>query len=338
MRMPGSVDVPAALSPHPVFVGNDLDRAHEATSAVIDPHTVDVLGDKRKLDVRLHAAKVGAVTLAHLGWGTGVEITALDEASCVCIQFPVQGEARVDCGDQSIVSLPTRPSVTSPAEPLRMLWGAEAQLILRVDRRSVEERLRRLIDAPLHKGPLRMPLGIDLRGAVGARWRGVFELVAAEIAVRDQVRGDHMGGTSAVTVEELVTNALLLWHPNNYSEQLRRGILPARAPYVRRAMEYIREHLDSPLTAVELADHAGVGVRALQAGFARDLNCTPSAYIRDQRLDRIRQELLRADPSGGTSVSGVALRWGFSHLGRMSRAYRARFGELPSQTLRGSGI
>lgn len=337
--MPGLVDVPDALRPHPVFIGHDLDRARAVISRVVDPHTVDVVGDPRKVDVRLHAAKVGAVTLVHLGWGADVEITALGESGCICLQLPVRGEARVDCGDQSIVSSPIRPSVTSPVDPLRMLWkSGVAQLILRVDKRAVEGRLQRLIDAPLHRGPLRMPLGIDLRGPVGARWRAVFELVEAEIAVRNRLadHGGLLGGSSAATVEDLVINALLLWHPNNYSEQLGRHILPARAPYVRRAMEYIREHLAAPLTVLEIADHVGVSVRALQAGFARDLGCTPSAYIRDQRLDRVREELLRADPFGGTSVTDVAVRWGFSHLGRMSRAYRARHGELPSQTMRGS--
>jgi AraC-like DNA-binding protein len=34
-----------------------------------------------------------------------------------------------------------------------------------------------------------------------------------------------------------------------------------------------------------------------------------------------------------SSVSNVAHRWGFVHLGRFSSAYRRRYGELPSQTL-----
>jgi AraC-like DNA-binding protein len=33
-------------------------------------------------------------------------------------------------------------------------------------------------------------------------------------------------------------------------------------------------------------------------------------------------------------VTAVALRWGFGHLGQFAADYRARFGELPSETLR----
>ena len=35
---------------------------------------------------------------------------------------------------------------------------------------------------------------------------------------------------------------------------------------------------------------------------------------------------------GKSSVTDVAMKWGFSHLGRFSGYYRDTFGELPSQT------
>ena len=52
-------------------------------------------------------------------------------------------------------------------------------------------------------------------------------------------------------------------------------------------------------------------------------------------VDQLRNagELTRADPWQVT-VSEVAYRWGFTHLGRFAGAYRERFGETPSQTLR----
>ena len=54
--------------------------------------------------------------------------------------------------------------------------------------------------------------------------------------------------------------------------------------------------------------------------------------LKDIRLERARAELLAG--GDGVSVTTVAMAWGFTHLGKFSNDYRARFGELPSQTLR----
>jgi transcriptional regulator GlxA family with amidase domain len=57
------------------------------------------------------------------------------------------------------------------------------------------------------------------------------------------------------------------------------------------------------------------------------------AYLTRLRLHRVRQAL-RAASSETTTVSSVALDWGFWHFGEFSRAYKECFGELPSETLR----
>lgn len=54
-------------------------------------------------------------------------------------------------------------------------------------------------------------------------------------------------------------------------------------------------------------------------------------YLRDLRLQRVRDELLSGS---GSPVASVALRWGFEHMGRFATQYRQAFGETPSQTLR----
>lgn len=41
---------------------------------------------------------------------------------------------------------------------------------------------------------------------------------------------------------------------------------------------------------------------------------------------------MQADPAG-TTVTDIAVRWGFPHPGRFSVVYRRRFGEKTSQTL-----
>jgi adenylate cyclase len=54
--------------------------------------------------------------------------------------------------------------------------------------------------------------------------------------------------------------------------------------------------------------------------------------VRQDRLAHARRALLASD--GRTSVSDVAVRCGFTQLGRFAAQYCGRFGELPSETVR----
>jgi transcriptional regulator GlxA family with amidase domain len=76
-----------------------------------------------------------------------------------------------------------------------------------------------------------------------------------------------------------------------------------------------------------------MSVRSLQEGFRRHVGCAPMAYLQEVRLGRAHDALRLSDPSRIT-VTAVAHRWGFAHLGRFASAYRAKFGHSPSETLR----
>lgn len=94
----------------------------------------------------------------------------------------------------------------------------------------------------------------------------------------------------------------------------------------------MEDHAAEELTVADIAEAVGVGVRALQEGFRRDLSTSPSAYLRDVRMKRADHELRLGDPASA-SVTQIDLRCGFVHLGRFSVEYRRRFGRSPSQTL-----
>lgn len=61
------------------------------------------------------------------------------------------------------------------------------------------------------------------------------------------------------------------------------------------------------------------------------MQISPVTYLRTMRLNRVRSELRQCPAS---TVGDVAARWGFWHLSRFAREYRALFGELPSATLK----
>jgi transcriptional regulator GlxA family with amidase domain len=101
---------------------------------------------------------------------------------------------------------------------------------------------------------------------------------------------------------------------------------------VRRAERFMADNAETSITVSDVADHVGVSLRSLQAGFRSWRNSTPSAFLRRVRLQRVRDDLLRSD--GESNVTTVALHHGFSHLGRFSAYYQSTFGGALSVTLR----
>jgi AraC-like DNA-binding protein len=104
--------------------------------------------------------------------------------------------------------------------------------------------------------------------------------------------------------------------------------------HIHRACELIRAKAMEPIRVAEIARELGVTARSLQAGFRKHLGTTPHQFLRDCRLD-LAHHMLSASPAGQTTTS-IAYDCGFGHLGEFAEAYRIRFGEPPSQTLRRS--
>jgi len=102
---------------------------------------------------------------------------------------------------------------------------------------------------------------------------------------------------------------------------------------VDRAREYMRDHIDEPITVADLCTELKVSRRTLQYAFQDILNLNPVSFLRAMRLNGVRRALKNAAP-GQDSVADIAARWGFWHLSHFAADYRSMFGELPSETLR----
>lgn len=82
----------------------------------------------------------------------------------------------------------------------------------------------------------------------------------------------------------------------------------------------------------ELARDLGLTIRSLETAFQSCVRMPPSKYWRRERLNRVRRDLIEYGPSDA-SVTQLAMRHGFTELGRFAVEYRRVFGEMPSQTL-----
>lgn len=107
----------------------------------------------------------------------------------------------------------------------------------------------------------------------------------------------------------------------------------ARSDVFDDAIAYIEANADAGITVGDIADAVYVSVRTLNRAFHRRLGVTPLAYLRSTRLAGARHDLETAGPVG-TTVTAIAIRWGFTDLGRFAAAYRSEYGETPRATLR----
>jgi AraC-like DNA-binding protein len=182
----------------------------------------------------------------------------------------------------------------------------------------------------LHAGPSQL-ISFDLeatptREAI-ERWRTALNAATPVLTDEDAPPLLRMNAQRPLALALL---QLAPWAVVDLPEPLRE---PAMAR-TRLAVEYLHHHAAEPITPADAAKAAGLHTRTLQLHCRRELGMSPTAYLRDIRLGRIRQELSMSSPQE-TTVAEIAKRWGFVHLGRFASAYRSRFGEGPSQTLRG---
>lgn len=223
---------------------------------------------------------------------------------------------------------------SSLAEPLMMPTERAFEVVLRPARQNLIHFAPDFLEdiaTEIHGGE-RRPLSFDLASvpATGRtlEWRAAVAQTAA--AARDASAPSLVRSNA----ERLLAHALLAlfaWASWTVPTDMR---LPP-AWRVRAALDHLHHHAGETVTPADAARAAGIHTRTLQQATQRYLGMSPSAYLRDIRLERAHRDLQAATP-GTESVAAVAGRWGFGNLGRFAAAYGEKYGERPNETLRHS--
>ncbi|MBP2471961.1 AraC-like DNA-binding protein [Crossiella equi] len=136
--------------------------------------------------------------------------------------------------------------------------------------------------------------------------------------------------------EQVLVQSLLDTQPHTLTDLLGRGANSVPPGALRRAALYCEDHAHEPISVADIAAAANLSVRQLQRGFREQLGTTPLAHLRRVRLAQAHDELLAvAQGRAEGTITDVAHRWGFVHLGRFAEYYRAEYGRTPSQTVHG---
>jgi AraC-like DNA-binding protein len=325
------VDSSRNADTHPLIATKDLDEARHYITDVYIPHDLET-HDGRVLDFRLRYLASERLTVGHLVYGADAELLVPPMRDCYHMNLTLSGATMVSQRGQWASTQAGRSGVLfNPVDSFTVRWSPDAvQYAVKLPRCSLESHLAKLIHRPVER-PVAFDLGFDLAAPAGQSLLASVHYLRQELA--------RPGGLATMPVardqlESLVLTQLLLTIPNSYTDVLRSPEAPARHQHIRRVVELIEAQPERDLTLAELAQAAGTTARALQRGFKDVVGMSPTAYVRAVRMDRVREELLAGGPS--LSVTDIAMKWGFFHLGRFAQQYKERFGVLPSQTARRS--
>jgi len=313
------------LTAHRRIATTDMDQARLELSEHFCPHVLEPTGRDGHLQMVHNSAVIGpSVTLNYLTYGNGMRITPGTFDHFFLVKVPLSGTARVRVGNRVVHSTRSRASIGSPTEPVDMMWseGCE-QLLIYIRRAAVED----MASGDHNAAPVVFDPTMDLEAPSARSW-----LRLVHLAVDDVEGGGALfrSPLAAVHFEQTLISGLLALQPNS-AQEVEQPTRPC-PPVVRAVVDLIEGQPEHAWTIAELAQHAGVSPRSLQEAFQRELGMSPLMRLRRTRLERARRDLISADPAR-TSVTDIASRWGFFHLGRFAQTYRARYQELPSQTL-----
>ena len=106
------------------------------------------------------------------------------------------------------------------------------------------------------------------------------------------------------------------------SVQARHGM---RNPHLNQAVQLMSQSIEDPVSTAEIAEQVGISTRQLERLFGRYLDCSPSRYYLEMRLQRARNLLLQSEKS----VTEIAIAAGFRSTTHFARVYRGLFGVSP---------
>lgn len=310
------------------LASEDPDEIQDAVSRVYAPHRLEVAPGLLRVDSRLNAIELGDVTVGYLTYGQTVCLEIPPGAlTAYHVNIPVAGQAETIYRGGSVSGTTTLGAFYGPGQPATIRWDQScSQICVKYPIKALERELETLLNRPIGKR-IEFEPGVNVGSPDGIRWLRTITLLDRSVELLDHP-------VLSKRLECLVIDGLLFGHRHNYSDELYNSQSEGRSKAVQHAIDYIESHPAEPVGVRDLAKVSGQSVRALQLSFQRSLGMSPMTYLRDVRLSRAREQLLRA-PSGSMTVTRVAHDWGFLNPGRFAALYREKFGEMPSETLRG---
>jgi transcriptional regulator GlxA family with amidase domain len=141
-----------------------------------------------------------------------------------------------------------------------------------------------------------------------------------------QIIADQHGYELALLVAEQYMHPHI--RPPHQDQRMRlQSRLNINNPRMIKAIDFMRQNLEAPLTCQELADASNMSARQMERLFKQHLQLSPGQYYLHLRLEKT-QQLLR---QSSLSVLQIATACGFSSTSYLARCYQKKYSCSPRQ-------
>lgn len=309
----------------------DTARAEEAEhilSRELNSLRIMSTADRSQFRLQMNGTVLGAVLIGFNRFGVHTRVNPGRLEDTFIFSFGHEKPSVLEVDSSSMATTPTSGVMLSPYCRLLIDRSADSGMFLvRTSPTALENHLRILTGRRVLE-PLRFSRQANLSAEPGAT---VLRLVHFVISELEEI-GPMLGDSPRRTALQDLLLAAILTLPNNYSDDLNensRGQISRQV--VRVAEEFMQAQIGESISIADILAICGCSRSVLFEAFHRYRNHTPMQFVTKRRMEKARG-LLRS--SSGENVTSVAYDCGFTHLGRFAGAYRARYGEAPSETIR----
>ncbi len=270
------------------------------------------------------------------GYTTPISGTIGEREGVGSINLIFSGAARFGSGQQELLINEQRPLFFSPGQEYTYLIDHHFNdVVFHVDLKRLKQTAAAI--AGLGISERRFAPNFDYVRAAQTntpRQRQLLAVLAKTFSLLDHPELETSGDLQHLALDDLIyRNLALLLCPQleTFTQQdpLRRT---QRERIFEELLEWARAHLHGAISLSDLEQRSGYSRRNLQLVFQQRFGCGPIQWVRRERLEQARRDLLQPEP--GDSVGSIASRYGFSSLSVFSRDFHARYGLRPSELLR----
>ncbi len=318
------------LSNHVILNSTDIEEVEDMIGKLYTPFKMKVKGDRSGFNTRLAMSEVGDLNLLHATFGeVDIEIFSEGENEDELLLFvPTAGGGGIKHLRQEWEYSPQKGIIRDLGLKSVAYQEKFHSFAIALSKQKMKDYAGQLGGEKLSLVPLEFDPAADFSSKGGLLFRQTLEYAAMALnGPLMQLDGELIKSQ----MSDLILTQILTQLSNTLQDRLNgyevSNVLPR---YVKRAQDYIHAHPSEKLDMSTLTEVAGCSYRTLQRGFLDAFDVTPKRYISKIRLIEVRRELRSLETTD--TISAIAKRWGFSHMGRFAQEYAQEFGEYPSET------